>query len=99
MSPICGSNGKTYNSECEIDVFNCEQSDSVRKMHDGECLGPCFKCDMTINAPVCGNNGQTYNNDCLLSSRNCNMPTSEHIKKVYNGSSVLLGYKWSSFLI
>ena len=86
MSPICGSNGKTYNSECEIDVFNCEHNDSVRKMHDGECLGPCIDCDMTIIAPVCGDDGQTYDNDCLLSSRNCNMPTSEHIKKVHDGS-------------
>lgn len=36
---VCGSDGKTYTNQCELDRFNCDNKRSgvVTKKHDGDC--------------------------------------------------------------
>ncbi|XP_077464998.1 uncharacterized protein LOC144082058 isoform X2 [Stigmatopora argus] len=69
--PICGSDGRTYSSEC---VF-CQQhgvNPKVKVLYKGECkscaqYGPfCTK----ILDPVCGNDGHTYPNECVFCQQN-----------------------------
>ncbi|NXY35763.1 IOVO protein, partial [Pomatorhinus ruficollis] len=37
ISPICGSDGLTYSSECRLCAYNIEYGTNVSKDHDGEC--------------------------------------------------------------
>lgn len=35
--PVCGSDWKTYASECVLEVADCKSDGSIKKIHDGEC--------------------------------------------------------------
>ncbi|CAB3989200.1 serine ase inhibitor [Paramuricea clavata] len=35
--PICGSDGKTYSSNCEFEVADCLSNGRIKKVHDGAC--------------------------------------------------------------
>ncbi|XP_038596533.1 ovomucoid-like [Tachyglossus aculeatus] len=37
LSPVCGSNNKTYDSECMLCSYNSEFGLNVTKLHDGPC--------------------------------------------------------------
>lgn len=80
---VCGSNGKTYKSDCYLfcDSLMQNQTDStvpcLSKVHDGECSSePCI-CEDACQS-VCGSDGQTYGNDCTLE---CAQQFNPHLEK------------------
>lgn len=71
--PVCGSDGKTYANECEL---NCEKryNTDLTVVKSGSCdevivmdveeREPC-NCPLNYD-PVCGSDGVTYPNECLF---------------------------------
>ncbi|NXU73853.1 IOVO protein, partial [Oreotrochilus melanogaster] len=86
LSPVCGSDGVTYNNECQLCAYNVEYGTNISKDHDGECkeIVPvdCSRYPNTTEegrvvmlcnkalSPICGTDGVTYDNECLLCARN-----------------------------
>uniref|UniRef100_A0A8W8K153 Kazal-like domain-containing protein n=1 Tax=Magallana gigas TaxID=29159 RepID=A0A8W8K153_MAGGI len=35
--PICGSNGRTYSNECELNVENCLNKTHITRLSQGSC--------------------------------------------------------------
>lgn len=62
MKPVCGSDGRTYSNECEL---NCAKirNRSLRMIHRGECLQDLCTCTLEYE-PLCGSDGVTYSNQC-----------------------------------
>ncbi|KAL3667255.1 hypothetical protein V7S43_007488 [Phytophthora oleae] len=81
--PVCGSDGVTYSNECLMNLADCESSESITKVHDGECgittepstngsgSAGCPDVCPTIYKPVCGSDGVTYSSDCVLDYVTC----------------------------
>ena len=78
-SPLCGSDGKTYSNQCELDAASCHDS-TITLSHTGSCstsgslthTQPCQPVMCLANwDPVCGTDGVTYSNMCNLHAANC----------------------------
>ncbi|CAG0913064.1 unnamed protein product [Notodromas monacha] len=76
VSPVCGSDGRLYNSLCELRMLNCGpyakniQPDSLES-----CLKQVERCDAikcpSDFDPVCGTDSVTYANKCSLEVSEC----------------------------
>ena len=76
--PICGSDGETYNSQCELDYKNCVAGkgvDDIAAAHEGRCHRcPVAVTDCSLEGeidPVCGSDGVEYNSECEMRALNC----------------------------
>jgi hypothetical protein len=66
--PVCGSDGKTYGNECELNNAKCTNP-KLALASKGEC--GCVKGCPRILLPVCGSDGKTYSNECELNNAKC----------------------------
>lgn len=74
--PICGSDGETYNSQCELDYKNCVKGEGadVAAAHEGRCricpvaVTDCPEEELDL---VCGSDGVEYNSECEMRAANC----------------------------
>ncbi|RZF33289.1 hypothetical protein LSTR_LSTR007634 [Laodelphax striatellus] len=73
--PVCGSDARTYNSQCELQVATCLKN--VQLAHLGKCasLSDPDTCPQTCNQdemqPVCGSDGNVYRSYCELKQKTC----------------------------
>ena len=37
LAPVCGSDGKTYDNMCLLEVADCKSEVNITKVHDGPC--------------------------------------------------------------
>ena len=82
MNPVCGDDGLTYNSKCDLSVKNCNDGTDIKVASRGECPKcPAF-CPRNWN-PVCGSDGNTYGNNCALEMERCN---NTNLHKKYHGA-------------
>merc|ERR1712002_194016 len=82
--PLCGSDGKTYSNQCEMEKTRCVMQLSGIQLtvrHPGPCdskeardvkCDPHPMCPM-IWKPVCGSDGKTYSNKCHFMGAQCSV--------------------------
>ncbi|XP_054715535.1 agrin-like [Uloborus diversus] len=60
MQPICGSNGRTFDNECELKRQSCLLRTELTAVHQGECgdHGPCHTHHCSYGAMCVVKNGQ-----------------------------------------
>jgi coxsackievirus/adenovirus receptor len=70
-SPVCGSDGVTYSSKCEVQSKNCREQINLTIAYSGKCDEQCQTFCTFEYAPVCGTDGQTHSSECTLKSKAC----------------------------
>lgn len=81
---VCGSDGKTYGSNCYLfcsGLYRNKSAPCLTKITEGKCISPECICTDTCNH-VCGSNGQNYGNDCTLK---CAQKLNPNLTKVKDG--------------
>ncbi|KAI3387816.1 hypothetical protein SNEBB_009702 [Seison nebaliae] len=85
LSPVCGSNGKSYTNNCILEIAQCENG-SITKKHNGLCgsqvnqatepvTSECNKnCSDNVR-PICGSDGRSYQNKCEFKNAKCRNPS------------------------
>ena len=80
-APVCGSDRKTYDNDCHLEVASCnafkQNGVNIKLAHGGICEEKrgeeeeCGKSCPRILRPVCASNGQTFGNECLFQIFQC----------------------------
>jgi len=73
LSPVCGSNGKTYGNACSFQIAAClaKKKGLLLTSVVGSCNPGCVRACPRISRPVCGSNGKTYVNNCSFKIAAC----------------------------
>ncbi|KAJ6640267.1 Ovoinhibitor [Pseudolycoriella hygida] len=93
IDPVCAKNEKgntkTFNTECELENYNCENdNEKYTLQYKGKCKPECPSICLAIYKPVCAspdgninnNDAQTFSSQCQLDVYNCNNPAKVYTK-------------------
>jgi len=53
INPVCGSDGKTYNTKCDLDRASCRNGYSIDMVHEGECQDQTDYCRLQPMVGFC----------------------------------------------
>ncbi|KAJ3202506.1 hypothetical protein HDU67_000470 [Dinochytrium kinnereticum] len=67
----CGSDGKQYENDCELEVAQCKEP-NLRPAFNGPCNCDDYNCTDEA-APVCASDGSVYGNGCHFQKKYCEL--------------------------
>ncbi|KAI1278101.1 Agrin [Halotydeus destructor] len=62
-SPVCGTDGSTYNSKCDLNRSSCQSRSKISVIHDGQCLNSSVEA----GRDACENHDCPFYGQCAVS--------------------------------